>query len=240
MRPGTLARHLVPELLDSLPVGDPGAVGSRRDLVVVNALMFQTSIMAGLIRKNVRPGNLRLLEIGSGDGAFMLSVARKLGRHYDAVELLMLDQVDLLTPHRVQQFAALGWQVKTVTIDVFDWIERADAGQFDAVCANLFLHHFEGGALRRLLAAMPTLAPVFLATEPRRNRLALCSTWFLRFFGANAVTLHDAAVSVRAGFVGEELSRAWPDNADRVLNERRVGPFTHVFSAAIPGAIIEI
>ncbi|WP_232846614.1 methyltransferase domain-containing protein [Devosia beringensis] len=226
----------MPELLDSLPADDPDAIGSRRDLVVINALMFQTRIMAGLMRSHIRPGNLRLLEIGSGDGAFMLAVARKLGRRYGAVELLMLDQINLITPLRIKQFAALGWQVKTVTADVFEWIAREEAGQFDAVFANLFLHHFDGGALSKLLAAMPTLAPVFLATEPRRSRIALWSTWFLRFVGANAVTLHDAAVSVRAGFVGDELSRVWPDGAGQVLTERRVGPFTHVFAAVTSGA----
>lgn len=231
MGSGLGARRLTPELLDSLPTDDPSAIGSRRDLARINIVMFQSAIMAGLCRRHLKPGRLRLLEIGGGDGSFMLSVARRLGRRYNDVDLLLLDQASLVTPQCITQFAALGWRVTGVTADVFDWIGRVEVGQFDAVLANLFLHHFEGGKLVKLLTAMPTMAPVFLATEPRRSALALWSTWFLRFMGANEVTLHDAAVSVRAGFAGRELSLAWPDCAGQALEERGVGPFTHIFAA---------
>ncbi|MEO5806159.1 hypothetical protein [Devosia sp.] len=229
---GALAqRRLVPELLDSLAIDDPRAVRSRRDLVLVNALMMQSAIMAGLFRRHVKPVKLRLLEIGAGDGAFMLSVARRLGRAYGDVDLLLLDQANLVTPQRIDQFAALGWRVQVVTADVFDWIGRPEAGRFDAVSANLFLHHFQGDMLTRLLAAIPTLAPVFLAAEPSRSMLALWGSYLLALVGVNDVTRHDAVVSVRAGFTSDELSLAWPRCAGQQLVERRVGPFTHVFAA---------
>ena len=70
-------RRLVPEILDGLAADDPAAIASRRDLVRVNALMFQDRIMIGLMRKHVRAGPLRILEIGAGDGRFMLAVARR-------------------------------------------------------------------------------------------------------------------------------------------------------------------
>ena len=226
-----LARRVIePELLDSLPVDDPRAMASRRDLVRVNAVMGQSIIMARLLRRNVRHTPRRLLEIGAGDGRFMLAVARRLG--WSDVELVMLDQADLVTPRVRADFAALGWRVETVVADVFDWIEGPDVGQFDAVCANLFLHHFAEAALGELLSVMPRLAPCFLATEPRRSSVALWCTGWLRALRANGVTLHDAAASVRAGFAGHELSQLWPRATALALDERRVGPFTHAFVAA--------
>jgi hypothetical protein len=48
--------------------------------------------------------------------------------------------------------------------------------------------------------------------------------------GCNAVTRHDAVVSVRAGFAGKELSAAWPPGAWQ-LEERVAWPFTHLFVA---------
>jgi hypothetical protein len=51
----------------------------------------------------------------------------------------------------------------------------------------------------------------------------------LRAIGANDVTLHDAAASVRAGFKGAELSRLWPTGYTDQIDERGIGPFTHVF-----------
>jgi SAM-dependent methyltransferase len=231
VRPPLSYRLIKPELLDTMAVSDPRAMASRRDLVRVNAVMFQSVIMARLLRANLERKPLRLLEIGAGDGRFMLSVARRLAPQWPDVELIMLDQADLLTPKVRAAFAALGWRVQSVVADVFEWIDRPEIGVFDAVSANLFLHHFEDLELEKLLSVMPRLTSCFLATEPRRSGLALWCTGWLRALGANAVTLHDAAASVRAGFASDELSRLWPGGAATTFQECRVGPFTHAFVA---------
>ncbi|MBA3448575.1 MAG: hypothetical protein H0T56_13410, partial [Pseudaminobacter sp.] len=101
-----------------------------------------------------------------------------------------------------------------------------------AIAANLFLHHFCDADLKRLFAALLPLAPVFVAAEPRRSRLALVSARSLWAIGANDVTRHDAPASVRAGFAGSELSQLWPAGHGCVLEERCIGPFTHVFAAS--------
>ncbi|UVK47718.1 methyltransferase domain-containing protein [Mesorhizobium sp. AR07] len=222
-------RRIEPELLDSLPPDDPRAIGSRRDLVWINALMFQSTIMSGLLKANIRKSSTRILEIGSGDGAFMLSVARRLTRNWTDVDLIMLDQVNLITDKRRADFAVLGWRVQTITDDVFDWIANSGAGAYDVVSANLFLHHFSDADLKVLFAALRHLAPIFLATEPSRNGIALRACSLLRFIGANQVTMHDAAASVRAGFTGNELSSLWPSGFTQQCEERRIGPFTHAF-----------
>ena len=48
---------------------------------------------------------------------------------------------------------------------------------------------------------------------------------------ANAVTRQDAAVSVRAGFQGEEISALWPVDSRWRLREQRAGLFSHLFLA---------
>jgi hypothetical protein len=53
----------------------------------------------------------------------------------------------------------------------------------------------------------------------------------LGLIGANAVTRHDAAVSVRAGFQGGELSALWPADPRWRLRECRAGLFSHLFLA---------
>jgi hypothetical protein len=45
------------------------------------------------------------------------------------------------------------------------------------------------------------------------------------------VTRHDAAISVRAGFSGGELSSAWPVAPGWSLMERSAPPFSHLFVA---------
>lgn len=228
----SLAERLVrPEILDGLAEKDPRAVAARRDLVLVNRLMFQQAIMARLLGDHVASPPRRILEIGAGDGSFMLGVARRLAPRWPGVELTLLDRADLVTPERRAAFAELGWRVKAVTADIFDWFRAAGDARFDAVTANLFLHHFPDADLARLFSALKPIAPTFVAAEPRRTGFAHMASRLLWAVGAGEVTRHDAPASVRAGFRGSELSALWPAKSDR-LHERRAGLFTHVFAAS--------
>jgi len=205
----TGTRVLEPEWLDALPHADPRAMRSRRDLVRVNWLMGNVRVVASELS---RLGPLRsIAEIGAGDGSFMRAVLGKL----DAkdVEVHLVDQQPL----------------GTVTADVFDWL--AEAPILDAIVANLFLHHFDDGELRRMLALVSRRARAFIACEPRRSPFALASAHLLGFVGCNDVTRHDAVVSVRAGFAGRELSGLWPEPVGWTLDERARGLFSHSFVA---------
>lgn len=225
-------RSLVPEILDGLAADDARAIRSRRDLARINALMFQAPIMASLMRKFLARPPGRILEIGAGDGTFMLKVARRMARDWRQVELTMLDRIGLATPKLAADFAGLGWTIETITADVFDWAERADGRAFDAITVNLFLHHFNDAALLRLFSLLRPKAPLILATEPLRAGFALVAARLLPAIGVNDATRHDAVESVRAGFRGHELSDLWAAAGGNPLEERRAGPFSHVFVGA--------
>ncbi len=112
--------------------------------------------MAGLLRKHVRAKPMRILEIGAGDGTFMLAVARRLAKNWPAVELTLLDRIDLVSPGTRDGFGKLGWRVETVTADVFEWIAQRRARALRRVIANLFLHHFDNADLARLFSGPAT------------------------------------------------------------------------------------
>lgn len=95
--------------------------------------------------------------------------------------------------------------------------------------ANLFLHHFDA-RLPELMTGAARLAPLFVATEPRRDAVTLAAGRLVGLIGANAVTRHDAPASVRAGFAGRELTALWPEHGWQT-EERRAGLFTHLFVA---------
>lgn len=224
-------RRIAPEILDDLSADDPRAIASRHDLIRINALMFHVGMMVRLLRRHVSVPPAHILEIGAGDGTFMLKVARRLATCWPRVKLTLLDRVDLVTRDRREDFAKLGWQVEPVTADVFEWLAREDHPCFEVTTANLFLHHFTDADLATLLSKLRPQTSVFLATEPRRCRLALSASRLLRAIGANEVTQHDAPASVRAGFRGAEISSLWPDVPGSFVEEWRAGPFTHVFTA---------
>ena len=231
-----LPRILEPETLDHLAPDDPAACRARRDLRRVNRVMGARAILERALARIVPPAGsrpLRVIELGCGDGRLMLDVARSRHAPLESVELTLLDLQPIVTPETFAAYAAAGWRARSLTDDVLAWAEGdATDGRWDIVVANLFLHHFEGEALRRLLAGCTRRADALAACEPRRSRFALLASHLVVFLGANAVTRRDAVLSVRAGFIDDELEQAWPDRSGAFeLHEYEDGPFTHCFCA---------
>ena len=85
--------------------------------------------------------------------------------------------------------------------------------------------------VRNIIGDGSTLSDGVPTIEPRRAAWPLfCCRW-LWVIGCNAVTRHDARVSVRAGFSGRELSVLWPDKTNWQLDERHASLFSHLFVA---------
>jgi hypothetical protein len=220
------------EWLDELPADDPRALGSRRDLRRLNAWMGNTRLMAQALHAAFpkRPA-LLTLELGAGDGAFFLRVARRLGAGWRGAGALLLDRTRSIEPATLEAFARLGWRAAPAQADVFDWFRRPDNVPCEAVIANLFLHHFSEAQLTELLLEAARHAQAFIAIEPRRSAQALFFSRCVGLIGCNEVTRHDAPASVQAGFSGNELSRLWPVRENWILHEQRAGWFSHLFVA---------
>ena len=219
-------RRVVAELLDTLPVDDPAAIRSRADLRRVNMWMNQPALMARLLQSYGAAPPASILELGCGDGTFMLRVARRLAPAWPGLHLRLVDRLPLVTGSTVAAFAALGWHAVPETADAFDALAGAPA---DIVAANLFLHHFDPPALARLLAAIARTTRFIAACEPRRSRRALLGARLLILIGCNEVTRHDAITSVRGGFSATEISELWPLTPAWTLSERPAGLFTPQF-----------
>lgn len=227
-----LTRLVEPELLDELPTTDPRAVASRKDLRWLNAIMFHDWIIRSLLLRNIEAPR-RILDLGAGDGAFMLRVARRLSPHWPGVEVTLLDRQDLLKPNVRAGFEALGWRIRAEVADIFTFSASSVEAPFDLVTANLFLHHFSFGQLRYLLAQIAAYGRVFAALEPRRTGMSLHAARALWLARCSTVTCHDAVASVRAGFRDREISDLWPvDNF--ALAENGIG-FTQYFLATPRG-----
>lgn len=228
----SMARRVEPELLDELPADDPRAVRSRNDLRRVNRLMGTQVVLGnaldGLIRAS---SSARVVELGTGDGSLMLRLARQRARRWPKVQLGLLDMQPVVRAETLTDFRELGWDAQIIGADVFDWFKQSEPGDAPIIVANLFVHHFDGERLQALLRGIASRARAFVCCEPRRSRLALTGSHLLGAIGCNAVTRHDAVISVRAGFNGSDLSTLWPDRNAWTLQEGRAGPFCHRFVA---------
>ncbi|MDB5931508.1 MAG: hypothetical protein JWR60_3215 [Polaromonas sp.] len=232
-----MPRVVAPETLDGLAEEDPAALRSRLDLQRIHRLMGTRGIVARALlgQADCRPAGapLRLLELGAGDGSLMLGVARELKNDLPAVELTLLDRQNLVSRATLAGYAEVGWSAVPQVVDVFDWASGDEPPRrWDCIIANLFLHHFEAVPLASLLAAIASRSQRFFACEPRRARLALAASHLIGVTGANAVTRHDAVLSVRAGFRGWEISALWPAQPARwAVAEYPAGLFSHCFQA---------
>jgi hypothetical protein len=227
-----MERSLQAELLDELPADDPRAVGSRRDLRRINALMGNARLMARAVRGAARQSlPRRIVELGAGDGAFLLAWVRRMPSLAPGTEVLLVDRNTTADSGVVTALCARGLRPLWVRADGLEWLRAQPAETGTWVLANLFLHHFTAETLRLLFNAIAEKAELCCACEPRRGAWSLAASKMLRCIGANAVTRHDATVSVRAGFLGEELSVLWPADPRWRLREHCAGLFTHLFLA---------
>ena len=229
-----MQRQIKPEWLDSLPGDDASAIRSRRDLRRVNTWMGNSRILARALQTAASRRPLRtLVDLGAGDGHFLLQVVRRLNPPAPSARALLLDRLSLVTPETAAAFSQTGWRAEPIQGDVFEWLRRDGREPVDALAANLFLHHFTDEQLRELFCVAAQRARVLVAVEPRRSLLAQMFSRLLWAIGCNPVTRHDAAVSVGAGFAGRELSALWPSGtSDRwSLIEEASGVFSHLFVA---------
>jgi SAM-dependent methyltransferase len=227
-----MERCVEPELLDELPPADPRAVRSRDDLLRVNAWMGNGEFMVQALRStcNARAA-WRLVDLGTGDGRFLLRTARQLHPYWQGTYAVLLDRRNAVSPETHKAFGALGWRTETREADVLDWLARPADTTYDVLIANLFLHHFRDAQLARLLRAAAGLARVFIAVEPRRWGPSLFFSRCLGLIACSRVTRHDAVVSVQAGFHERELSRLWPAGGYWTLQEHPAGWCSHLFVA---------
>ena len=186
-----MQRILEPELLDSLPPEDADAVHSRRDLRLTNQLLGNHRWLTRTLRRLLRNGEAAL-ELGAGTG----ELGQRLAAHG-----LSADALDRC-PRPENWPRERMWH--NTDLREFDGYNR-----YPVVFGNLIFHHFNERELHELGKVLQRHARAIVACEPARRRSSqhLFAT-IAPLLGANRVTLHDARISIAAGFVADELPQA--------------------------------
>jgi len=184
-------RTVQPEILDSLVPDHPDALHNRRDLRLTNLIMGNPRWFARTLPPLLRPREL-LLEIGAGTGELSRRLAA-MGIPADALDLW---------PRPAHWPAERVWHQSDLR--AFD-----EFAAYPAVIGNLIFHQFSAAELAALGARLRPQARVILASEPVRRRLSqILYRCGGPLFRANRISLHDAHVSIAAGFRDHELPSA--------------------------------
>jgi len=199
-----MLRACQPELLDSLPPDHPDAIHNRRDLRVINRIMGNKAWFERTLPKLHLPGD-RVLELGAGMGEMGLELIRR-GIPVDGLDLW---------PRPAAWPPEREWH--TADLNTF-----AGYGAYPVVIANLILHQFTAMELASLGEKLRGSARVILACEPERRRASQMLVAAIGpLLGANHVTLHDARVSIAAGFRDDELPEFLGLDQE-ILHQRRI------------------
>jgi 2-polyprenyl-3-methyl-5-hydroxy-6-metoxy-1,4-benzoquinol methylase len=186
-----MPRLLQPEFLDSLPPDHPDALNSRRDLLAINGLLGNHRWFERTLPGLLRPDE-RVLEIGAGTGELSARLVNA------GVDMAGLD----FCPKPVAWSEARKWHCA-------DLRTFAEYTRYPVIIGNLIFHHFNDRDLAALGSILGSNARLIMASEPARRPFS--QTLFRAtapFLSVNHVTRHDADVSIKAGFIGNELPRA--------------------------------
>ena len=225
-------RIVLPELLDVLPPQGAAALRSRRDIRRLNAWMRHPQIMVRALQDNLPEGAAQhLVELGAGDGHFLLSVAKRSKGRWPDSQTVLVDQLNVLAPRTREEFRRFGWQARGEIAEAAEWLRQARPHPAQIVLGNLIFHQFRTQPLTELFRLAAESSRLLIALEPRRSWLARLGGRMLWAIACGPVTRHDARISVQAGFSGRELSALWPDPTNWRLTERPAGWFSHLFIA---------
>lgn len=184
-------RKIGREKLDGLPPSHPHSLASRRDLHRINQLLGTRSWF-GRVLPDLVGSSGRILELGAGEG--MLSGF--LRQRPDQASLWQWHTLDIqAVPSRINE--GLRWHEA-------DLLQFDEYHSYEVVFGNFILHQFQNNELQSLGERLQDGPKALIFQEPWRRSAFYWGSLLLTLF-MNPVTRHDARVSVRAGFQGEEL-----------------------------------
>jgi ubiquinone/menaquinone biosynthesis C-methylase UbiE len=190
------------EMIDDMSIRDERLDEALQELELINRYLGGDNISCVGIRRLARtlPTDLplRVLDCGAG-GSNLVNVLRVIDR---PVEVTALD-LNL----RACQYSALHFpSLRVVNGSAFQLPFRDRS--FDIVHASLFCHHFSSTELRMLLAEWSRVARRgIVINDLRRSTIAfLAISALTRLFSRSIMVKNDAPISVRRGFVKNELS----------------------------------
>jgi len=188
----TAQRVILPELLDDAPEGD--AVASLGDLVRINRYLGGHRTLRWMLRQVVRPGErFSVLDVGAASG----DMGAKIGQWYPQAQVTAFDyRANHLTAARCSKVVGNAFCLPFA------------ARSFDFVFCSLFLHHFQNQSIVELLKEFGLMARrAVLVIDLERGLLAYhfipATRWLFQW---DPITVHDAPISVGAGFKSRELA----------------------------------
>ncbi len=205
-------RSTADELMDADdldPVTYRAVVG---DLARVNSVTLARRPTLAFLRRAIRDGRLRLLDVGFGDGDMLRSIARWAKQHDVTAELVGVDLNSRSAPAAAAHTPD-GMPIRYVTGDY-----AGMGGGWDAIVSSLVAHHMTLTQLLAFLRFMDANARCWFVNDLHRHRFAHAGFPMLAALARwHPIVRHDGRVSIARSFRPSEwrtiLAKAGIDDA---------------------------
>ena len=209
--PDLRTRVDLPEQMDDFDITDERLTGALENLRWTNRLLggyaATNAVLDPLLK---RRAHCRILDLGTGGGEFVAQIVRRGARFGCRAEVVGIDANDATAAFAARRLddvlpPSLRDRARIRTADARN-LPYEDAG-IDVVHASLFLHHFFGDDLSRILAEMRRVSGSgLIINDLHRHPLAYAAIVALTtILPVSAMYRHDAPISVRRGFTRSEL-----------------------------------
>jgi 2-polyprenyl-3-methyl-5-hydroxy-6-metoxy-1,4-benzoquinol methylase len=213
------------EWLDAATIGEGNLQRNLRDIRRINALLGWTAAAVRAIAAITRAEPDRawtLLDVASGSADIPRAIARW-ARHSGTDLTITASDIN---PHIVAIARQESRALPNLHIAQMDALDLPFAPQsVDIVLCTLALHHFAPEAAVALLRSMARVGKRILLFDVQRSRLAHAGVIALtHLLGMDAMTCHDAPISVRRAYSAAEL-RVLARHAGLDATVRVLSPF---------------
>jgi 2-polyprenyl-3-methyl-5-hydroxy-6-metoxy-1,4-benzoquinol methylase len=205
-------RSTADELMDADDLDPATYAALISDLARVNTVTLARRPTLAFLKRTVRNGRLRLLDVGFGDGDMLRSIARWAVRHDVTAELVGVD----INPRSAPAAAAHTPGDMPIRYVTGDYVGMG-AG-WDAIVSSLVAHHLTYTQLLAFLRFMEANARCWFVNDLHRHRLAHAGYPLLAVLARwHPIVRHDGRVSIARAFRPPEwraiLVEAGIDNA---------------------------
>ncbi|MFP4330525.1 MAG: methyltransferase domain-containing protein [Alkalispirochaetaceae bacterium] len=197
------------ELMD-LPEADIEALyATVRQFRLINPLFTRSRYLIGryIIEDALRRGlgTVRVADLGAGGGDIAVWLLKEGERRGLSVTVICLDHDPRLVAYAKRELAAL----PSLEYHCAGAEELERFAPVDYVFANHFLHHLSGAELPRMIRIVNNVSRYgFVLNDLRRSRLSYAGfTLFAALFLRRSFAYNDGRLSIRKGFLPEELNQ---------------------------------
>jgi 2-polyprenyl-3-methyl-5-hydroxy-6-metoxy-1,4-benzoquinol methylase len=165
--------------------------------------LIKRHVISEAVRRNMK--DVSFLDLGAGGCDIAVWFLKKCKRLGIKASVTCLDSDRRIVEYSVKKYGAME-DITVIGGNAFD-LERY--GRFDFIFANHFLHHVDDEHIPRLLKLVKQQCnQVFLLNDIRRSNLSyLGYSLFAGVFTHGSFAFYDGRLSVRKGFLPEEMKR---------------------------------